>query len=339
MHSPEPRSRAAAERLAPLELAMWKLWMLGVLAQAAITPEREPSGDNLQVRSAVIGGVDSNAEQSSRNQRAVTAVDVELDLLFERAIGMKTFVDVQAEVDVTWFGGEVDASRATLGAFLAFGRTLMGNAGRKKTERQYPVVEAQVGLGYGLAVRIDGRPEAPSPVWRRRPSGELPPLTDLADDDVFDPDTGITGPAIAFLRPLHDWRLSPRLRWLPRRGTRIELETAVSRVLQGGNDPGDPVRHYVQPEVEVGFRQRLWSRFRLDGEYRFEWRTHDAREDRRDNTLRLSTHRTRLGVAFRGRRWRWRLEHRFRFRSASGDGARTRRQVLRTQLQRRFGRT
>ncbi|MEO1339066.1 MAG: hypothetical protein AAFV29_25710, partial [Myxococcota bacterium] len=142
---------------------MWKLWMLGVLAQAAITPEREPSGDNLQVRSAVIGGVDSNAEQSSRNQRAVTAVDVELDLLFERAIGMKTFVDVQAEVDVTWFGGEVDASRATLGAFLAFGRTLMGNAGRKKTERQYPVVEAQVGLGYGLAVRIDGRPEVPQP--------------------------------------------------------------------------------------------------------------------------------------------------------------------------------
>ncbi|MEO1339085.1 MAG: hypothetical protein AAFV29_25805, partial [Myxococcota bacterium] len=72
---------------------------------------------------------------------------------------------------------------------------------------------------------------------------------------------------------------------------------------------------------------------------RFEWRTHDAREDRRDNTLRLSTHRTRLGVAFRGRRWRWRFEHRFRFRSASGDGARTRRHVLRTQLQRRFGRT
>ncbi|MEM7674939.1 MAG: hypothetical protein AAF449_02945 [Myxococcota bacterium] len=302
---------------------MLKVGLLGVLLSAPASGDVSPNRD-LVIRSVVRGGVDTNAEQSSRaRQRAVTAMDIDLTVAYERDAGEHTFAEVEAEVGLNWFGGDADASRLTLLTSLAWGRRIAGS------------LEAEVGLGYGFAIRIDDRPDPPRPVWTRRLDGGVPPRTDLTDDDVFDPDRGLAGPAIAFSRPLHEVTLYSRWRWRPRSGTRVRLIPQVGRVLQAG-ESGRRRRHYAEPGVSIDFRQRLWSRLRLEGAYRFEWRTHDERRDQSGGVLRLSTHRTEWGLSHRSRRWRWRLRHDFRFRSASGGGTRTRRHGFRAELSHRF---
>ena len=314
--------------------------LLGCWLQAASIGAPADRTEDTRVRATVLAGVDTNAEQSRSGEGLAGAMNVDLSVdhvrrLNERTLGLATF-----DTDLDLFSDGADASQVGLGASLGLARFLVGNGSIRRVggRRRMPRLRAEAHLVYGLALQIEGPSEAPSSVWQRAPedpnNDELP---ELADDDVLDPDAGLNGPAVAFAQPLHDIALVTRLRWEPLRRTRLTLEPVVRRILQNG-DPGDPRRHYVQTELGVSLRQRIFRWVQIEGEYRFERRDHDERRDRADDPLVLATHRTEAALRFRIKRFRLRLQHQFRFRSASGNGSRTRRHVARIDARWRFHR-
>ena len=218
---------------------MTSLYALCFAVHVAATAQPSPK-DGLRLEASVLAGVDSNAEQSSRTTGFVGALDAELEFEYARWISERLFGAFEAEADLALFAGEVEASRASVDSSLSLGRYVYGRGpaplvGGRRTNGSW--LRFEVHVGYGLAVRIDGSPPAPPPVWTRGPDpadGSEAPLPDLADDDVFDPDTSLTGPAVAFLQPLHDLKLMGRLRWVPSRGTRIDLEPGFSAGAAGG---------------------------------------------------------------------------------------------------------
>ena len=301
--------------------------------QVAAAALSASSPETVDVEVAILAGVDTNAEQSARDDAVAGAATMEVDFDYRRRLGRRTYGGFEGDAEIDLFTGQAEASRATLETALTLGHALVGSP--SEAEVRWTRLRVELQAGYGLALRIAGRPEAPDSVWRRVPEGEPPPQ--LADDDVLDPDVSLSGPAIAFLRPLHDIRVLARLRWRPARTTRIDLGPGLRRVLQGA-EPDEPRRHHVQLEGGLGIRQRLARWVQIEGRYRFEHRAHDERRDRADDRLVLSTHRTAAILQLRGGPWRFRFEHEFRFRTASGGGARTRRHVGHIEAQYRVHR-
>ncbi len=318
--------------------------MLALLIVSAVPISNPPQAprpvDALRVTGTVLGGVDSNADLQSDPPGVAGALRIDLELDYVHPVRARNFIIFETEAAVDAYSGESRASRTELTASLTWGRFLLGSGavlGARRRPRRFPQLRLDLTLDYGLAVRIDGRPVPVPSAWNRADpdsDGELPPVV---DDELLDVDAGLSGPALAFLRPLHDVRLRTRLRWSPVRSTRFELEPAISRVLQAGR-PGAAVRHYVQTQVGVSARHRLWRGFRLEAGYQFERRDHDERLDRQDNRLGLTTHRTQAAAVLRFRRWQLWLEHRFRWRVASGGGTRTRRHTGRLEARWRVSR-
>ena len=311
--------------------------MLGALAMAAESPQPK---ELLRIDAVAMAGVDSNVELTSDDVPAEAALDLSFDLGYVRRLGERHYVMLETDVEFDLFSGESRASRATVGGSVTWGRFLVGAgsvSGARAQPREFPRLRAELSVDYGLVARIDGRPLPSLPVWVRSPSlidgSGLP----VVDDERLDPDDEGAGPALAFVRPLHDVALRSRFRWEPHRTSRIDFAPAVRRVLQDSLS-GSVARHYLQSELRLSVRQRLWRWMRMEAGYRFERRGHDERKDRTDGRLVLNTHRTRAAVELRWRPLRVRLEHAFRFRTASGGGTRTRRHTSTLQARWRLAR-
>ena len=317
---------------------------VSVVGWSALAVALMPSSpaETVTGRTTVVVGADTNAAQSSDRLSTAGAAAIGGFVDYTRGFGRSAFGQGRIEVDLDLFSRPAGTSRAGLSAHLTFGRFLMG-AGRVRrvgARSIFPRLRLDGALRYGLALRIDGATDPEGSVWTRAAPG-IPvseQLPDRADDDVLDPDLALTGPNVAFLRPLHVATALTRLRFEPYRRTRLEVELSVERVLQAG-EPGAPRRHYLQFAVAVTVRQRIVRWLRLEASYQYERRFHDERRDREAGLLVLSTHRTEAVIRFRWRRWRLEFEHDMRIRAASGNGSRTHRHAVGIALRRKLSRT